>query len=92
MRRERWSILGDILAAIDRDGGGAAAVKVTHLAAHANLPHDRLMAHLQELMQAGLVVDDGGLALSPAGREFLREYRQWRGVLRRFGIAEDRDG
>jgi predicted transcriptional regulator len=88
MRRERYAILGDILAAIER-AGGEAEPRVTAVAQRANLPHGRLMGYLVELRDAGLVTNEG--ALTPSGRDFLRKYREWCEVLERFGLEPPRD-
>lgn len=84
-RRERWSIVGDILGAVaaiaDEDGA-----RITAVTTRANLPHDRLVAYLRELERGGLVSSANRPMLTPRGREFLEEYREWRGVLSRFNL------
>lgn len=83
MRRERYTILADILTAIEHASRGSPA-RVTTLVQRANLPHDRLVDYLRELQAAGLVAPDA--ELTQRGREFVRKYREWREVLERFGL------
>lgn len=86
-RRERWSVIGAILTALDSDAGPDRA-KLTTIAARANVAYDRLQAYLQDLTQAGLLVTgpDGAFEVTEKGREYLRMYRQWTEVLDRFGL------
>lgn len=85
MRRERYTILADILAAIEH-ASRSAPPRVTMLVQRANLPHDRLKDYLHELEAAGLVQAAPAPALTPEGREFMRKYREWQEVLERFGL------
>ncbi|HEV8361642.1 MAG TPA: winged helix-turn-helix domain-containing protein [Candidatus Thermoplasmatota archaeon] len=87
-RRERWSIIGAIVDAIDHEVQKGEQARVSNLALRANLSYDRLQGYLAELMQAGLIEGERMPRLTPKGREFLREYRQWRAVLNRFGLQE----
>ena len=91
-RRERWSILGDVLAAIDDEAQRHGEARVTALTMLANLPHDRLVGYLRELEAAGLVTAAARPALTSQGRVFLRQYREWLGVLARFGLEPGHDG
>lgn len=85
MRRERYTILADILSAIDHASRETHA-NVTRLVHHANLPHDRLKEYLRELQAAGLVTRLPAAELTPQGREFVRAYRAWVETLARFGL------
>jgi predicted transcriptional regulator len=86
MRRERWTILGDILAAVDEAEASGREAVLTRVAMVANLPHDRLVPYLQHLASTGLVADSARPKLTPSGRDFLRRYREWLEVLARFGL------
>lgn len=84
-RRERWEILGRILALL------AAAtpsdpVVLSRVAQSANLPYDRFVTHLDELRQQGLVTADTPPRLTDKGQALLRSWQQWEGVLQRFGL------
>jgi len=87
-RRERWTILGDILTAVAAASHGEGA-RITSITVRANIPHDRLVSYLHELQEHGLVDDGSRPRLTSRGHEFLREYREWLGVLTRFGLGED---
>lgn len=86
MRRERWTILGDILLAIDQAESSGREAVLTRLAMAANLPHDRLVPYLQHLTTTGLVAEGVRPKLTASGRDFLRRYREWLEVLARFGL------
>ena len=85
-RRERGSILGDILGAIDASAAPGEQARLTTLTLRANLPHDRLTGYLRELAHAGLVTTDPQPRLTPAGHAVLREYRDWTRALARAGL------
>lgn len=87
-RRERWAIIGAILTGIELETQQGARARTTRVAAHANLPFDRLRTYLDELAAAGLLADDPP-TLTPKGREFLVEYRRWSRVLGAFGLDEE---
>jgi predicted transcriptional regulator len=82
-RRERWEILGLILALL-ADGG--EALPLSRIAQRANLPYDRFMDHLAELRTGGLVTDAEMPRLTDRGRDLLKSWRQWEAVLQRFGL------
>lgn len=86
-RRERWSVLGAILDALETGGTpGANGPVLTRVATRANLPYDRLVIYLEQMATAGLVTDSKKPQLTDKGREFLRHYRQWSEMLERFGL------
>ena len=83
-RRERWEILGLILALLaDND---AARLPLSRIAQRANLPYDRFVDHLAELRTGGLVSADDMPAITEKGRDLLKSWRQWEAVLQRFGL------
>lgn len=88
-RRERWSVIGDILGAIVQEqtkGGGA---RISNVAARANIAYDRLQPYLDDLYAAGILVPDPENAvpnLTQKGRDFLKHYRTWTAVLGDFGL------
>ena len=61
---------------------------MSNVAVRANLSYDRLIGYLNELGAAGMVEGERMPRLTAKGRAFLQEYRQWRGVLDRFGLHE----
>ncbi|MGQ0537111.1 MAG: winged helix-turn-helix domain-containing protein [Methanobacteriota archaeon] len=86
-RRERWSVIGDVLSAIDdqhREAGTKA--RVTKVAIRTNLAYDRLQEYLVELSAAGFVTNAEMPRLTPRGEEFLRQYRAWTQFLAEVGI------
>lgn len=86
-RRERWSILGAVLEAIEAEAETSRGrVRPTRVASAANLPFDRLQQYLAELHAAGLLEPDDPPRLTQKGREFLDEYRRWSRVLSTFGL------
>lgn len=86
-RRERWSILGAVLQAIDEEAEAPRGrVRPTRVAASANLPFDRLQQYVAELQAAGLLDPGEPPRLTQKGRQFLDEYRRWSRVLSTFGL------
>lgn len=88
-RRERWSVIGDILTAIVHERAKGEAARISNVAARANIAYDRLQPYLDELVVAGIVTKDpaGGVPdLTAKGRDFLRHYRAWTTVLEDFGL------
>lgn len=88
-RRERGSILADILASLEAEAA-TPEPRITNVAMRANVPYDRLQAYLATLQERGLVAlgENGRMPrVTPAGQEFLRAYRQWGEALDRFGIG-----
>lgn len=84
-RRERWTILGAVLAALEREAS-EGRVRLTRVASAANLPFDRLQQYLHELESAGLLEAGEPPRLTEKGRVFLDEYRRWSRVLSTFGL------
>lgn len=91
-RRERWGVIGAILAELDREAGRGPQARLSNVATRANLPYDRLQAYLQDLVAAGFLAGDRFPTLTDKGRSFLDEYRQWQRVLERFGLGEEGRG
>lgn len=77
MRREKSTILGEVLGAIEDERVASGDVRLTSVASRANVAYDRLLAYLAELERAGLVVDAGEPHLSLEGRAALDHYRAW---------------
>ncbi|HUR69458.1 MAG TPA: winged helix-turn-helix domain-containing protein [Candidatus Thermoplasmatota archaeon] len=61
-------------------------VRLTSVAAKANLPYDRLVLYLEDMAQMGLVTRDKPPVVTPGGREFLESCKRWTSVLDRFGL------
>jgi len=87
-RRERWSILGAILLALEEELQRGEEARLSNVATRANLPYDRLVAYLTKLQAGGLLTEDKPPRITEKGREFLRHYRQWVSVLDRFGVDQ----
>jgi len=88
-RRERATILGELLEVLAADEAAAEPASPTRLAARANLPYDRFAAYVDELGRGGLLEAGPRIRLTPAGRETLARYRAWREALRLFGLGQD---
>jgi len=86
-RRERWSILADVLRAIrELSQGDPAQAKISNLALRAGLPHDRLLLYVEDLAKADLVTRDRMPRLTERGRLVLEHYDALRDVMGRFGL------
>jgi predicted transcriptional regulator len=88
-RRERATILGELLEVLAEGEAAAEPPSPTRLAARANLPYDRFAAYLEDLARRGLAQAGARPALTPQGRELLERYRAWREALRLFGLPAD---
>ncbi|HVM44845.1 MAG TPA: winged helix-turn-helix domain-containing protein [Candidatus Thermoplasmatota archaeon] len=88
VRRERWSVIGDILSAIQNERSRGMAPRISNVAARANVAYDRLDPYLAELESAGLIMRDSAFPeVTAKGHEFLRHYRTWTAVLDDFGLS-----
>lgn len=90
-RRERWGIVGAILAGIDAEAGYGNGARLTPLASRANIAYGRLREYLDHLEAIGLIADPSAPRITPLGREFLAEYRRWLATLRAYGLADAED-
>jgi predicted transcriptional regulator len=86
--RSKARIYADILNSILKGGGKSGP---THILLGANLSYDRLMKHLGQLVELGLVTEDveGGdrvYRLTGKGREFAAEFAKFVGFAEAFGI------
>jgi predicted transcriptional regulator len=88
-RRERATILGELLEVVAEGEAAAEPPSPTRLAARANLPYDRFASYMDDLAQRGLATPGPRPTLTPAGREVLERYRAWREALRLFGLPTD---
>jgi predicted transcriptional regulator len=78
----------DVLAVTAKEGNA----KPTRILQGANLPHDRLMKHLSELLKRGLVeeVNDGGsryYTITSKGIQFMKEVQRAESFLSAFGVT-----
>lgn len=86
-RRERWAIMGDILAALLQENAKGEEGRISNVAVRANVAYDRLQVQLGELEAAGLIARAGAMPrLTEKGLAFLRHYRAWTSVLEDFGL------
>lgn len=84
--RDRLSFICSLLAALE--GGGAT---ITEVMRKANVPHDRAVAELTRLIEAGLAkVENAGTrkvySLTPEGRETLKRLEEARNYLLELGL------
>lgn len=84
--RSRLRIYVDILESVSSEG----AAKITTIMRDANLPYDRLVKYLDELVSRGLLERrDGGqpvYTLTVSGAKFIEEFRRFESLARAFGI------
>ena len=85
-RRERATIVGELLELLAEDEQAAEPTSPTRMAARANLPYDRFTAYMQDLTVRGLLATGPRPRLTDAGRDLLQRYRSWREALRLFGL------
>jgi len=87
--RSKIRIYADILNSLLRHGGSSGP---THLLLGANLSYDRLMKHLKQLIDLGLISeeknDDGRIfKLTDKGRAFILEFAKIEKFAEAFGIT-----
>ena len=86
--RSKTRIYADILDSILRRGGKSGP---THILLGANLSHDRLVKHLSQLIELGLLVEEGNdnekiFKLTDKGRVFIVEFDKVEKFAEAFGI------
>lgn len=87
--RSKTRIYADILDSLLRRGGKSGP---THILLGANLSHERLMKHLNQLQELGLIseyVDNGDktFKLTDKGRKFIVEFVKIEKFAEAFGIS-----
>ena len=87
--RSKTRIYADILDSLLRRGGKSGP---THILLGANLSHDRLVKHLNQLVELGLIsedVDNGDkiFKLTDRGRKFIVEFVKVEKFAEAFGIS-----
>lgn len=87
-RRTKLEVWCDILTAVSRaqDRPGVAPVP-SRIQSAANVPYARFRRHLDQLVDNGLLRADP-LEVTARGARFLRESREVRALLDRFGLRE----
>lgn len=85
-RRERWHILGLLLALLSEGATAPDPPALSRIAQRANLPYDRFLDYMGELRQGGLITPDPWPRLTESGNHLLKSWRQWEAVLQRFGL------
>jgi predicted transcriptional regulator len=86
--RSKTRIYADILDSFLRHGGKSGP---THILLGANLSHDRLMKHLNQLIELGLVCEEADnnekiFKLTDKGRAFIIEFVKVEKFAEAFGI------
>ncbi|MDG6986099.1 MAG: hypothetical protein JRM73_05060 [Nitrososphaerota archaeon] len=87
-QRSTVRIYLDILKAAEEEGNA----KPTRILQKANLPHDRMMRHVSELIKRGLLneVNNGEsrfYVITPKGQNFVKEVRRAESFLSAFGVS-----
>jgi predicted transcriptional regulator len=87
--RSKTRIYADILDSFLRHGGKSGP---THILLGANLSHDRLMKHLNQLIELGLVSEEADnnekiFKLTDKGRAFIIEFVKVEKFAEAFGIT-----
>ena len=82
-------IVGDLLTVTNESG--EEGIRTTRLLAKANLSHSRLSTFLENLTGSGLVnkIEYDGkntFVITPKGRQYLEEYKQFSNVAGAFGL------
>ena len=79
--RTNMSIVADMLEATRKRTG------ITTILQKANLPHNRAIKLIRDLVKSGLVIEDEGqYNLSPTGLTFLAEHNRYKAVAESFGL------
>lgn len=86
--RSKIRIYADILDSLLRHGGKSGP---THILLGANLSHDRLMKHLNQLIELGLIFEEADsnekiFKLTDKGRAFIVEFVKVEKFAEAFGI------
>jgi predicted transcriptional regulator len=86
--RSKTRIYADILDSLLRHGGKSGP---THILLGANLSHDRLMKHVNQLIELGLVIEEADnnekiFKLTDKGRAFIVEFVKVEKFAEAFGI------
>ena len=87
--RSKTHIYADILNSIMKHGGRSGPTRILY---GANLPYDRLMKHLNKLIELGLVTEEKEnnetvYKLTDKGRAFVLEFVKVEKFAEAFGIA-----
>jgi predicted transcriptional regulator len=87
--RSKTRIYADILDSFLRHGGKSGP---THILLGANLSHDRLMKHLNQLIELGLICEEADnnekiFKLTDKGRAFIIEFVKVEKFAEAFGIT-----
>jgi len=86
--RSKACIYFDILNQIVKEGGRAGPTRILY---GANLSHDRLMKHLTQLINLGLVVEEKEeervfYSVTEKGMSFIQEFHRIQAFAKAFGI------
>jgi len=86
--RSKARIYADIMSSIMKHGGKCGPTRILY---GANLSHGRLMRHLTQLINLGLVAEEKEegktlYKLTDRGREFLKEFLRMQKFAEAFGI------
>ena len=89
--RTHISIIADILDTAREYSyeEGDSGATVTHLIRRANVPHRRLSSLVSTLKASGLLQElpeESRYRISEKGMEFLKNYRQFKGLVEGFGL------
>jgi predicted transcriptional regulator len=87
-KRTRIEVLYDILKVIQEKGG---KIKPTHLMYKANLSHNSMAKHIQDLTKGSMIkkvemAEKNFFEITPKGRQFSSQYNQVKEFEKTFGL------
>jgi predicted transcriptional regulator len=86
-KRNRFEIYYDILTALNQELTEHRRPSLTRIAAHVNMPYDRLMGVLSFLTRIGFCERLGScFSVTEKGEDFLAEYQRFNESLSRMGL------
>lgn len=86
LRRDKMKIYGDLLSALYSESCSKKIV-LTQVQAKVNVPFDRLKIYITELVDLGLVQDNGSLRVTEKGKQYLAEYETVLDFMKRMGLS-----
>jgi predicted transcriptional regulator len=85
-RRDKLKIYGDLLSILQIEANSEKIV-LSHIQLQMNVPYDRLIIYIAELVEIGLIQDRSSLLLTEKGKQYLREYKTVLDFMKRMGLT-----